>query len=57
MAELRDSHLAGGKEAETNFDAAVIEALRVDVEVAHDSIAGNGGPGFAADTGRSPLER
>ena len=40
-----------------DFDAAVIEALEVDVDIAHENIAGNGSPGFAANTGSSSLER
>ena len=36
---------------------AVIEAFGVDVEVAHQNIAGNCSPGFAANPGSSTLER
>ena len=49
-----DSKLCSAPERESicdDLDAAVIEALGVDVKVAHKNIAGNGSPGFAANTG------
>ena len=40
-----------------DLDAAIIEAIGVDVEVAHKNIAGNCSPSLSADTGSSTLER
>ena len=55
-----DSKLRSAPERESvcdDLDAAVIEALGVDVEVAHQNIAGNCSPAFAANPGSSTLER
>ena len=55
-----DSKLCSAPKRESicdDFDAAVIEALRVDVEVPHEDIAGNCSAGLAANTGSSSLER
>ena len=53
-----DSKLRSAPERESicdDLDAAVIEALGVDVGVAHQNIAGNCSPGFAAYPGSSTL--
>ena len=55
-----DSKLRSAPERESicdDLDAAVIEALGVDVKVAHQNIAGNCSPGFAANPGSSTLQR
>ena len=58
-----DSKLRAAPERESicdDLDAAIIEALGVDVEVAHKNIAGNCSPSLSADTGSStgsPRER
>ena len=55
-----DSKLRAAPERESicdDLDAAIIEALGVDVEVAHENIASNCSPSLAADTGSSTLER
>ena len=54
-----DSKLRAPPEREStcnDLDAAIIEALRVDVEVAHQNIAGNCSPSLTANTGSSTLE-
>ena len=55
-----DSKLRAAPERESigdDLDAAIIEAIGVDVEVAHKNIAGNCSPSLSADTGSSTLER
>ncbi|OLQ01775.1 hypothetical protein AK812_SmicGene15482 [Symbiodinium microadriaticum] len=55
-----DSKLRAAPERESicdDLDAAIIEALGVDVGVAHQNIAGNCSPSLSANTGSSTLER
>ena len=55
-----DSKLRAAQEREPicdDLDAAIIEALGVDVEVAPKNIAGNSSSSLTADTGSSTLER
>ena len=55
-----DGKLRAAPERESicnDLDAAIIEALGVDVEVAHENIAGNCSPSLAADKGSSTLEK
>ncbi|OLP88018.1 hypothetical protein AK812_SmicGene30691 [Symbiodinium microadriaticum] len=55
-----DSKLRAAPERESicdDLDAAIIEAIGVDVEVAHKNMAGNNNPSLSAHTGSSTLER
>ncbi|CAE7249756.1 SHKBP1 [Symbiodinium sp. KB8] len=59
LCERRYSKLRAAPERESicvDLDTAIIEALGVDVEVAHQKIAGNCSPSLAANTGSSTLE-